>query len=161
MVNELGYYNNGIKNFDEDDVSEIYSFIDKILSKPADDELKYLNLKNIPSRWDTIYSKIIKIDKEQNDELIYYNLTNDLLQNIKNNRTPYEILHFLKEFKKIYNKFSFKSDLQNITKKFVLIGLCNCEYIEHKNPSSFFIDLSAFMTLIIFVISESTDSSDL
>lgn len=132
-----GKINNGIKKFDENDVSEIYSFIDKILSKPADDELKYLNIKNIPSRWDTIYSKIIKIDKEQNDELIYYNLTNDLLQNIKNNRTPYETLHFLKEFKKIYNKFSCKSDLQNITKKFVLIGLCNCEYIEHKNPSSF------------------------
>ena len=129
--------NNGKKEFNKDDISELYNFLDSILKKPAEDELKYLNIESYPSRWDTVYSKIIRIENEINDELIYYNLTNDLLQNIKNNEKPYEILSFLKEFMKLYNKLPFKNNLQNITKKFILIGLCNCEYVDKINPRNF------------------------
>ena len=85
------------------------------MKKPAEDELKNLNIKIFPSRWDIIYRKIIRIDIESNDELIYYYLTNDLLENIKNSKNPYEILYFLKKYIIIYNKLPFKNDLQNET----------------------------------------------
>ena len=129
----------------KNDISELHDYINDILKKPAEDELKNIKIKIIPSRWDIIYSKIIRIDTELNDELIYYNLTNDILENIKNSKYPYEILSFLKKFISIYNKLPFKNDLQKATKKFILTGLSNCEYVDKTNQTSFLKVLNFFL----------------
>ena len=138
LVNKFGAKVKNWKTvFNKDEIEEVYNYIDDIIKNPAKEELKYLNIKYIPSRWDIIYNKIIKIDKEENDELIYYNLTNDLLQNIRNNKNPYQIISFLSEFLKLYQEFHFKNNIGNITKKFILLGLTNCEYIDNKNQLNF------------------------
>ena len=74
---------------------DLYNYLDSILNKPAKDELKNFTLEEIPSRWNTIYSKIIHLENETNNELIYYNQTNDLLVNIRQNKRPFEIIYFL------------------------------------------------------------------
>ena len=68
MINDL------IKNFgrkeyrNEDPKNEkIYKYVKDILEKPAKEELKDLALKSIPSRWNIIYSKVIRIESETND----------------------------------------------------------------------------------------------
>ena len=125
------------KSSNENEILELKNYIDRILKKPAEDELKNLNIKKIPSRWNIIYNKIIRIDKETNDELIYYSLTNNLLNNIQNNKSPFKNILFLKEFMKIYNLFPSNYSFKNATKKFILLGLSNCEYIELSNQNFF------------------------
>ena len=105
-------------------------YVEEILNAPAEEELKNIDIKNIPSRWNIIYLKITRIEIEQNDELIYYNQSNDLLNNIRTNKRPFNIIYFLKEFMKYYEKF--KNKLLNLTKKYFLLGLCNCEYVDTK-----------------------------
>ena len=146
LLNKFGEkINNKEKKINENDISELHNYINGILKKPAEDELKNLNIKIFPSRWDIIYRKIIRIDIESNDELIYYYLTNDLLENIKNSKNPFEILDFLKQFKIIYNKLPFKNNLQNETKKFILIGLSNCEYFDKTSHTSLLNVLNYFL----------------
>jgi hypothetical protein len=113
---------------------DLYNYVDDILNNPAKDELKDLNIKEIPSRWNNIYKKAIYFENETNNELIFYYLTNDLLLNIKDNKEPFDNIYFLKEFMILFKNFKFK--IQNIPiniKKFLLLGLCNCEYIEYYN----------------------------
>ena len=117
------------------------------MKKTSEDELKLLNLKSYPSRWNIIYNKIIRIDKEINDELIYYNLLIVLIQNIRNSKKPYEILSFLKSFMNLYSKLPFKNDSQNVTKKFILIGLSNCEYVDKISPRNFLEIFDALLNL--------------
>ena len=64
----------------------LYNYVDDILNNPAEDELKDLNIKEIPPRWNNIYKKAIYFENETNNELIFYYLTNDLLLNIKDNK---------------------------------------------------------------------------
>ena len=106
------------------------TYVQKILYSPAYEELKKLNLKKNPSRWDFIYLKFTKIETETNPELIYYNLSNDLLNNIKNNDNPFEIIYFLKRAFPIFNAYKFKNKMLNNTKKFLLLLLSNCEYLD-------------------------------
>ena len=76
------------------------------------------------------------MENETNNELIYYNQTNDLLVNIKENKRPFKIIYFLNEFMKLLNKFKYKEDLDQIPaniKMFLLLGLSNCEYIDYNN----------------------------
>ena len=108
----------------------LYNYVNNILKCPANEELKYLNVKEIPSRWNYIYLKIVKFVKETNEELIFYNLTNDLLNNIKNTARPFDIIYFLKEFMEYYNKQKFNNNLCCTIKKFVFLGLTNCEYVD-------------------------------
>ena len=54
----------------------------------------------MPSRWNKAYSKIKEFDNEINNELLFYNQTNDLLLNIKENKRPFDIIFFLDEFMK-------------------------------------------------------------
>ena len=115
---------------------DLFNYLDLILNKPAKDELKNFTLEEIPSRWNTIYSKIIHLENETNNELIYYNQTNDLLVNIRQNKRPFEIIYFLNEFMKLFNKFKYKKDLDQIPvniRLFLLLGLSNCEYIDYNN----------------------------
>ena len=116
------------KNLKDDD---LYEYVDNIMHRPAIEELKGLNIEIIPSRWNYIYLKIVKFEKETNDELIFYNLSNDLLNNIKNTARPFDIIYFLKEFMtNYYNKQKFNNNLCNTIKKFLYLGLTNCEYID-------------------------------
>ena len=141
VINDL------IKNFgknecrNEDPKNEkIYKYVKDILEKPAKEELKDLDLNPIPSRWNIIYSKVIRIESEANEELIYYNATNDILQNIKTNKSPYDIIEFLKHFMEIYNKLPWKNEIKNNTKKFILLGLINCEF-DYETESKDFISI--------------------
>ena len=146
VINDL------IKNFgkkeyrNEDPKNEkIYKYVKDILEKPAEEELKDLHLKSIPSRWNIVYNKVIRIESETNDELIYYNATNDILQNIKTNKSPYDIIEFLKHFMEIYNQLPWKNEIKNNTKKFILLGLINCEF-DYESESKDFIFI--FSTLL-------------
>jgi len=141
VINDL------IKNFgknecrNEDPKNEkIYKYVKDILEKPAKEELKDLDLNPIPSRWNIIYSKVIRIESEANEELIYYNATNDILQNIKTNKSPYDIIEFLQHFMEIYNKLPWKNEIKNNTKKFILLGLINCEF-DYETESKDFISI--------------------
>ena len=138
IINDLidNFGRNSKKNnaFKTNDPSIIYNYIDNILNKKSD-ELKLLKIENIESRWDIIYNKVINIENETNEELIFYYITNDLLRNIKNNREPYEIISFLEEFMNLYNQLTYKDKLPKLTKKFLLLGLCNCEN-EYKNKDA-------------------------
>ena len=126
LINKFGYKNENEENLNK----EIYEYINNIFNEPAEDELKNLKIKNIPSRWNYVYIKIIRLEKETNDELIFYSQTNDLLNNILNNKRAIEIIYFLKEFMTLFNKLSYKNYLPKFTKKFLLLGLCNCEFID-------------------------------
>lgn len=115
---------------------DLYNYVDNILNKPAKDELKDLSLEEIPPRWNVLYSKTIYLENETNNELIYYNLTNDLLVNIKENKRPFEIIYFLNEFMKLFNKFKYKDNIDKIPVKiklFLLLGLSNCEYPDFEH----------------------------
>ena len=57
------------KVINDNDISKLKNYINDILKKPTEGELKNLKIKNFPSRWDIIYSKIIGIDENPNDEL--------------------------------------------------------------------------------------------
>ena len=115
-------------------ITDLYSYVNSILDNPAKDELKNLKIKEIPSRWNNIYTKIINFENEKNNELIFYSQTNDLLANILNNKQPFDNIYFLNEYMIIFKKFKFKNEKLPInTKKFLLFGLCNCEYVELSN----------------------------
>ena len=119
---------------------DLVEYIDNILNKPAKEELKNLKIENIPSRWNIVYSKIIRIETETNEELIYYNQSNDLLNNIRTNKNPVDVIYFLKAFMTYYKDFFCKDSILNYTKKYLLLGLCNCEYVE-ENRGGFLSDL--------------------
>ena len=71
--------------------------MDKILNSPPQAELIDLGIKEIPSSssWNKVCKKIRQLENETNNELIFYNQTNDLLINIKENKHPFEIIYFL------------------------------------------------------------------
>ena len=117
------------QNLKARDLSE---YVGEILELPAKKELKKLKVKEIPSRWNYIYCQIVRFETETNEELIFYNLSNDLLNNIKNTDRAFHIIYFLKEFMKYYKKLNFNYNLPNTIKKFILLGLSNCEYIDKK-----------------------------
>ena len=132
-------FGNEEKNEKDENVNEsLKIYVKKFLESPASEELKNLNLEIIPSRWDYIYTKFTKFEIETNPELIYYNLSNDLLNNIKNNKTPVEIIYFLKAFLHIFNAYVFKNKMLINTKKFLLLLLSNCEYRDDKNSNEIF-----------------------
>lgn len=56
-----------------------------------------------------------------------------MLNNIKINKEPFEIIDFLKQFMKLYKNEKYKDDLHINTKIFILLGLCNCEYVNDTN----------------------------
>ena len=120
IINDLimNFGKNGFENEDPEN-ENIYKYVKDILEKPAKEELKDLDLKIIPSRWNIVYSKVVRIEEEINDELIYYNATNDILQNIIKNKNPYDIIRFLNHFMEIYNKFPWKNEIKKNTKKFI------------------------------------------
>ena len=70
-------------------ITDLYSYVNSILDNPAKDELKNLKIKKTPSRWNNIYTKIIKFENEKNNELIFYSQTNDLLANILRNKQAF------------------------------------------------------------------------
>ena len=153
MINDL------IKNFgtiecrNEDPKNEkIYKYVKDILEKPAKEELKDLDLEPIPSRWNIVYNKVIRIESETNDELIYYNATNDILQNIKANKSPYDIIQFLKHFMEIYNQLPWKNEIKNNTKKFILLGLINCEFDYETESKDFIFIFSTLLKKISYPI---------
>lgn len=153
VINDL------IKNFgrnecrNEDPKNEkIYKYVKDILERPAKEELKDLHLKPIPSRWNIVYSKVIRIESETNDELIYYNATNDILQNIKTNKSPYDIIEFLKHFMEIYNQLPWKNEIKNNTKKFILLGLINCEFDYETESKDFIFIFSSLLKNISYPI---------
>ena len=111
-------------------IASLYDYVKNILESPAYNELKNFELDKFPSRWNLIYNKITKIETETNPELIYYNLSNDLLNNILVNKRPFDIIYFLKEFMSIFIKYSFKDTMLNNTKKFLLLLLCNSEKVD-------------------------------
>ena len=130
LINKFGDQDKSRENKTTE--NDLYEHIDNILKLPAQDELKDLGIKEIPSRWNKAYSKIKQFENEANNELIFYNQTKDLLLNIKENKRPFEIIYFLVEFMKIFKNFKFKwNDMPINTKKFILLGLSNCEYVEY------------------------------
>ena len=131
---------NLINAFDKkpEDQTIINKYASKILRAPASEELKHLNIKEIPSRWDIIYSRVITFEKEKNLELIYYNLSNDLLNNIRIYKWPFEIIEALREYMSIIGNFKDDNKYSLLQKKFVLLGLCNSEYIDKNNEHKCF-----------------------
>ena len=113
---------------------DLYNYVISIFENPAIDELKNLKIKKIPSRWNNIYTKIIQFESEENNELIFYCHTNDLLANILRNKRPFDNIYFLNEYMLIFQNFKFKNNKLPInTKKFLFFGLCNCENAQLSN----------------------------
>ena len=123
----------------KEEKNKIIEYSINLLEAPATEELKNLKLEYIPSRWNFIYRRVIKFEEENNEELIYYNFSNNLLNNLKKYTNPYDIIIVLNEFKKIIGNFENIDKLSVKQKKFILFGLCNTEYIGVKNDSSTFI----------------------
>lgn len=124
--------NNFLNNIKDND---LFNYIENnILNKPAKEELKDLNLDIIESRWDIFYRKIVRIEDEANDELIYYNLTNDILRNVLINQRPFQIIYFFEQFMNIYNNRQIEiENLPKTLKKYVLLGLGNNEHPDNNN----------------------------
>ena len=108
--------------------NEIIDYVIELLKSPAIEELKNLELVKIPSRWNIIYRRLIKFEEEKNEELIYYNFSNNFLHNIINCKNPYDIIILLNQFKAVIGDFENIDKLSIIQKKFILFGLCNTEY---------------------------------
>ena len=67
----------------KEEKNKIIEYSINLLEAPATEELKNLKLEYIPSRWNFIYRRVIKFEEENNEELIYYNFSNNLLNNLK------------------------------------------------------------------------------
>ena len=72
--------------------SDLCKYVSNILESPAKEELKKIKNKEIPSRWNYIYCKIVRFETETNEELIFYNLSNDLLNNIKDSYRAFDTI---------------------------------------------------------------------
>lgn len=148
LINKFFY----IKQYDEnksieeklkemrEERKKINEYIVNLLKAPATEELKNLKLEKIPSRWNNIYKRIIRFEEEKNEELIYYNFSNNFLNNIKKYKNPFDIIIVLNEFKTIIGNFENIDKLSIKQKKFILFGLCNTEYLGVKNNAKTFIE---------------------
>ena len=88
LIEKFGDKNKN-KNLKE---SVLCEYVSNILEQPAIEELKKIKDKGVPSRWNYIYCKIVRFETETNEELIFYNLSNDLLNNIKDNNKYFDII---------------------------------------------------------------------
>jgi len=129
LIEKFGDKNKN-KNLKE---SVLCEYVSNILEQPAIEELKKIKDKEVPSRWNYIYCKIVRFETETNEDLIFYNLSNDLLNNIKDNYRSFDIIYFLKEFMKSYEKLKYNNNLPNTIKKFIFLGLTNCEYYDDRH----------------------------
>ena len=86
----------------DNEENEVQKYAKSILESPACDELKYLELKEIPSRWGYFYQKVIIFEKEKNEELIYYNLSNNFLVNMSTNPNSKNLIRVLHKFNEIF-----------------------------------------------------------
>lgn len=120
----------------DNEENEVQKYAKSILESPATDELKYLKLKEVPSRWNYVYKKVIIFEKEKNEELIYYNLSNNFLVNMWINPNSINLLKVLHKFNEIFeldnNKKNIIDDLPPKNKKFILLGLCHSEFVGSK-----------------------------
>ena len=117
----------------DNEENEVQKYAKSILETPAIDELKNLKIKEVPSRWSYIYKKIIIFEKEKNEELIYYNLSNNFLVNMCTNRNSKNLIRVLHKFNEIFDLTNSKKkaieDISSKNKKFILLGFCHSEFV--------------------------------